>query len=80
MKPDICDLLILAGLALAGGGMWIVAPWAALLMVGTAVFALGLLGSYRKSRLVSQALRAEAAARRGGLKRSESAKESHGNS
>jgi len=48
-QVDLTDLFILCGLAMAGVGIWQIYPPAALIIIGTVLFLLGLLGSMRGS-------------------------------
>ncbi len=47
MKPDARDLVGIAGLGLLGTGVWLVYPPAALIVVGSALLALALVGACR---------------------------------
>lgn len=42
MKPDLNDLLIAAGVLIAAGGFYLLAPFAALAFVGLVVMAVGI--------------------------------------
>jgi len=45
LLPDRADLLVLAGLASAGAGLWILHPSAALVVLGAFAVAMGLRSS-----------------------------------
>lgn len=48
--PDFNDFLILAGLSTLGAGLWMVAPWVALVVLGGILAGLGLFGAYSEGR------------------------------
>ena len=49
-EPDFNDFMILVGLGTLGAGLWMLAPWLALVALGIILTALGLYGAYAKGR------------------------------
>jgi len=49
LKPDLNDIFILGGLALAGYGLWLYKPWISFTVIGFALFILGVYAYRRKT-------------------------------